>query len=59
MKKFVCSALLMGLVTVVGCEGNPQPVKSNMPASKEGPKGGKGKASSVSDSADDLPKVKK
>lgn len=49
MKKFVCSALLMGLVTVVGCEGNPQPVKSNMPASKDGPKGGKGKASSVSD----------
>lgn len=59
MKKFVCAALLMSLVTVVGCEGNPQPVKNNMPASKEGPKSGKGKASSVSDSIDDLPKVKK
>jgi len=58
MKKFVCSALLMGLVTVVGCEGNPQPVKSTMPASKDGPKAGKGKASAVSDSTDDLPKVK-
>jgi len=59
MKKFICSALLMSLVTVVGCEGNPQPVKSNLPSSKDGPKGGKGKASSVSDSVDDLPKVKK
>lgn len=59
MKYFVCAAILFGNISVAGCDGNPQPVKNNMPASKMGTKVGKGKASSVSDSIDDLPKITK
>ncbi|GEM_PF-5113365 len=46
-------ALILGIVGVIGC-GGPEPVKSNLPESKELKSNNK-KASAVSDSSSDLP----